>query len=81
MELSALICSLIMKMKICYRTLFMWRNENFTQRRSSSQMPDAKRCRLECINKELNRQSILFYIEGQWLYLYGISKGYVEIAG
>ena len=30
--------------------------------------------------KELNRQSILFYIEGQWLYLYGIyQKGMLRL--
>lgn len=45
-------------------------------------MPDAKDVDWNALIKELNRQSILFYIEGQWLYLYGIlSKGYVEVAG
>ena len=41
-------------------------------------MPDAKRCRLECIIRT-NAVNI-FYIEGQWLYLYGIyQKGMLRL--
>ena len=60
----------------------MWRNENFTQRRSSSQMPDAKRCRLECINKGTKPTvNIILYRRTMVISIWNLSKGYVEIAG
>ena len=45
-------------------------------------MPDAKRCRLECINKGTKPTvNIILYRRTMVISIWNLSKGYVEVAG
>ena len=60
----------------------MWRNENFTQRRSSSQMTAEIDIWLECIHKGTKPTvNIILYRRTMVISIWNLSKGYVEIAG